>query len=90
MLSLVAFPLDMLGNMKLCYVNVKGRVKRNVKKYGLLPNQGGGGVSKGGKKPNCFFEKKKYFRGGFGKRPYFFTFFFLNPSLRNIPRSHTV
>ena len=23
-------------------------------------------------------------RGGFGKRPYFFTFFFLNPSLRKV------
>ena len=44
------------------HVSGEGRVqKKNVKKYGLLPNQGGG-VSEGGKKPNCFFEKSIFQR----------------------------
>ena len=36
--------------------------KKNWKKYGLLPNRGGGGVSEGDEKPNCFFEKSIFQR----------------------------
>ena len=40
----------------------KGRVqKKSVKKYGLLPNQGGGSA-RVIKKPHCFFEKKSIFQ----------------------------
>ena len=49
--------------VRFCVFFSKGRVqKKNVKKYGLLPNRGGGGVSEGGKKPNCFFEKSIFQR----------------------------
>ena len=40
----------------------EGVKNKNVKKYGLLPNRKGGGVSEGGKKPNCFFEKSIFQR----------------------------
>ena len=40
----------------------EGFKKKIGKKYGLLPNRGGGGVSEGDEKPNCFFEKSIFQR----------------------------
>ena len=40
----------------------EGFKKKNWKKYGLLPTRGGGGVSEGDEKPNCFFEQSIFQR----------------------------
>ena len=40
----------------------EGSKKKIGKKYGLLPNPGGGGVSEGGQKTKLLFWKKVFFR----------------------------
>ena len=51
-----------LGVLELFYIAAKGRVQKKMWKSMVFCQTGGGGVSEGGKKPNCFFEQSIFQR----------------------------
>ena len=57
--------IDMNMMNRMCvnvYYAIREGLKKNRKKYGLLPNRGAGGSARVVKKPNCFFEKSIFQR----------------------------